>query len=34
MGYASAQAIILFLIIMILTLIYWRLQDKWVVYDA
>jgi multiple sugar transport system permease protein len=34
MGYASAQAIILFLIIMVLTLIYWRLQEKWVVYDT
>jgi multiple sugar transport system permease protein len=33
MGYASAQAIGLFLIVMILTLIYWRSQDKWVVYD-
>ena len=33
MGYASAQAIILFLIIMVLTLIYWRMQEKWVVYD-
>jgi multiple sugar transport system permease protein len=34
MGYASAQAIALFLIIMVLTLIYWRMQNKWVVYDA
>jgi len=33
MGYASAQAIALFLIVMVLTLIYWRLQEKWVVYD-
>jgi multiple sugar transport system permease protein len=33
MGYASAQAIGLFLIVMILTLIYWRSQDRWVVYD-
>jgi len=33
MGYASAQAIGLFLIVMILTLIYWRSQEKWVVYD-
>ncbi|RPJ43484.1 MAG: sugar ABC transporter permease, partial [Chloroflexi bacterium] len=33
MGYASAQAIALFLIVMVLTLIYWRSQDKWVVYD-
>lgn len=33
MGYASAQAIGLFLIVMVLTLVYWRLQDKWVVYD-
>jgi len=34
MGYASSQAIVLFIIIMTLTLIYWRLQEKWVVYDA
>ena len=34
MGYASSQAIVLFAIIMVLTLIYWRLQEKWVVYDA
>ncbi len=34
MGYASAQAIVLFLIIMVLTLIYWRTQKKWVVYDG
>jgi multiple sugar transport system permease protein len=34
MGYASAQAIVLFLIIMVLTLIYWRSQKKWVVYDG
>ena len=34
MGYASAQAIVLFLIIMVLTLIYWRSQERWVVYDA
>jgi multiple sugar transport system permease protein len=34
MGYASAQAIVLFAIIMVLTLIYWRLQNKWVVYDV
>lgn len=34
MGYASAQAIVLFAIIMVLTLIYWRLQEKWVVYDG
>lgn len=33
MGYASAQAIGLFLIVMVLTLIYWYLQKKWVVYD-
>jgi multiple sugar transport system permease protein len=33
MGYASAQAIALFLIVMVLTLIYWRSQEKWVVYD-
>jgi multiple sugar transport system permease protein len=34
MGYASSQAIILFFVIMILTLISWRLQEKWVVYDV
>jgi multiple sugar transport system permease protein len=34
MGYASAQAIVLFVIIMVLTLIYWRSQEKWVVYDG
>lgn len=34
MGYASSQAIVLFLIIMILTLISWRSQEKWVFYDA
>lgn len=33
MGYASAQAIGLFLIVMVLTLISWRMQSKWVVYD-
>jgi multiple sugar transport system permease protein len=33
MGYASSQAIVLFLIIMILTLISWRSQEKWVFYD-
>src|SRR5574341_1521355 len=33
MGYASAQAIAFFLIIMALTLIYWRAQAKWVFYD-
>lgn len=34
MGYASSQAIILFIVIMLLTLIYWRMQDRWVMYDA
>lgn len=34
MGYASAQAIVLFFIIMVLTLIYWRLQERWVTYDV
>jgi len=34
MGYASSQAIVLFLVIMVLTLIYWRMQDRWVMYDA
>ena len=34
MGYASSQAIVLFLIIMILTLISWRSQEKWVFYDG
>jgi multiple sugar transport system permease protein len=33
MGYASTQAIVLFVIILGLTLLYWRLQEKWVVYD-
>lgn len=33
MGYASTQAIVLFAIIMVLTLVYWRTQEKWVVYD-
>jgi multiple sugar transport system permease protein len=33
MGYASTEAIVLFGIIMVLTLIYWRTQEKWVVYD-
>ena len=33
MGTASAQAIFLFFIVMVLTLIYWRSQEKWVVYD-
>jgi multiple sugar transport system permease protein len=33
MGYASTQAIALFMIVMVLTLIYWRSQEKWVVYD-
>ena len=33
MGYASSQAIVLFVIILGLTLLYWRLQEKWVVYD-
>jgi len=34
MGYASSQAIVLFLIIMVLTLISWRSQEKWVFYDG
>jgi multiple sugar transport system permease protein len=34
MGYASSQAIVLFLVIMVLTLIYWKLQERWVVYDV
>lgn len=33
MGYASSQAIVFFVIILILTLIYWRAQNKWVFYD-
>ena len=33
MGYASSQAIFLFITILILTIIYWRMQEKWVVYD-
>jgi multiple sugar transport system permease protein len=34
MGYASAMSWILFIIILALTLIQTRLQDKWVVYDV
>jgi multiple sugar transport system permease protein len=34
MGYASALSWVLFIIILSLTLIQTRLQDKWVVYDA
>jgi multiple sugar transport system permease protein len=34
MGYATSQAIVLFVIVMILTLVYWRMQEKWVVYDV
>src|SRR5574341_439039 len=33
MGYAASQAIVFFLIILVLTLVYWRAQDKWVFYD-
>lgn len=33
MGYASAQAVILFLLIAVLTLIQFKFQDKWVYYD-
>jgi multiple sugar transport system permease protein len=32
MGYASALATVLFLIIMTITLVQWRLQNKWVFY--
>ena len=32
-GYASAIAVFLFVIIMLLTLLQMRLQKKWVVYD-
>ncbi|MDR1231844.1 MAG: sugar ABC transporter permease [Spirochaetaceae bacterium] len=34
MGYASALSWVLFIIILSLTLVQTRLQDKWVVYDA
>jgi multiple sugar transport system permease protein len=34
MGYASAMSWILFILILVLTLIQTRLQDRWVVYDA
>jgi multiple sugar transport system permease protein len=34
MGYASAQAIVLFLVIMVLTLLYWKMQERWVTYDV
>lgn len=33
MGYASTQAVVFFIIILVLTLIYWDLQRKWVFYD-
>lgn len=34
MGYASALAWMLFLIILAFTIIQWKFQDKWVVYDV
>jgi multiple sugar transport system permease protein len=34
MGYASAMSWILFILILVLTLIQTRLQDRWVVYDT
>lgn len=33
MGYASAAAMVLFLIVLVLTLVQYRLQDRWVHYD-
>ncbi len=33
MGYASAIAYVLFAIVLIVTLIQWRLQRRWVHYD-
>ena len=33
MGYASAAAMVLFLIVLVATLIQYRLQDRWVHYD-
>lgn len=33
MGYASAIAWVLFIIILIFTLVQWKLQNKWVNYD-
>ncbi len=31
-GYASAQALVMFIIVLIITLIQWRGQQKWVNY--
>jgi multiple sugar transport system permease protein len=33
MGIASAAAMVLFLIVLVLTLVQYRLQDRWVHYD-
>jgi multiple sugar transport system permease protein len=33
MGYASAVAWVLFAIIMVLTMVQWRYQDRWVFYE-
>ena len=33
MGYASAAAMVLFLIVLVATLIQYRLQDRWVHYE-
>ena len=33
MGYASAAAMALFLIVLVATLVQYRLQDRWVHYD-
>jgi multiple sugar transport system permease protein len=33
MGYASAAAMVLFLIVLAATLVQYRLQDRWVHYD-
>jgi multiple sugar transport system permease protein len=34
MGYASALSWVLFVIILIITVIQWRLQKRWVFYDG
>jgi multiple sugar transport system permease protein len=33
MGYASAAAMVLFLIVLVLTLVQYGLQNRWVHYD-
>jgi multiple sugar transport system permease protein len=34
MGYASALSWVLFVIILMITVIQWRLQKRWVFYDG